>query len=135
MHGYKVAVVIALILIFFSESIASIYSKDESVIQLSAKLLLIVGFFHLGDAVQTLCFFILRSFKIALLPFIVYAVLLWGVGLTGGYHLTYVGIAGIRPMESPQGFWIMSSVALGLVCISLIYIIKTHMPTEKVNQR
>ena len=129
------AVVIALILIFFSESIASIYAKDESVMQLSAKLLLIVGFFHLGDAVQTLCFFILRSFKIALLPFIVYAVLLWGVGLTGGYNLTYVGIAGIRPMESPQGFWIMSSVALGLVCISLIYIIKTHMPTEKVNQR
>ena len=126
------AIVIAFILIIFSESIAYLYAKDESVAHLSAKLLLIVGFYHLGDAIQTLCFFILRSFKIALLPFIVYATMLWGVGLTGGYLLTYEGIAGISPMASPQGFWIMSSFALALVCMSLIYIIKINMPEKQL---
>jgi hypothetical protein len=58
--------------------------------------------------------------------------MLWGIGLTGGYFLTYKGIAGISPMASPQGFWIMSSVALALVCISLIYIIKINMPDKKL---
>lgn len=127
------AVLIALILIFFSESIALLYAKDQSVAEISAKLFFLVGFFHLGDAIQTLCFFILRSLKIALLPFLVYASMLWGVGLLGGYLLSYTGIGGIEPMNSPQAFWLMSSIALGLVCICLISIIKFNMHQRQVN--
>jgi MATE family multidrug resistance protein len=136
--GFQVIILestfIACILFLFSDSIADLYAKDESVKQVAAKLLILVGFFHVGDAIQTLCFFILRSFKIALLPFIVYGTMLWGIGLTGGYFLAYKGLGMYAPMESPEAFWIMSVIALLFVCICLIYIIIKNLPKNKINQ-
>jgi MATE family multidrug resistance protein len=136
--GFQVIILestfIACILFLFSDSIADLYAKDESVKQVAAKLLILVGFFHVGDAIQTLCFFILRSFKIALLPFIVYGTMLWGIGLTGGYFLAYKGLGMYAPMESPEAFWIMSVIALAFVCICLIYIIIKNLPKNKITQ-
>jgi MATE family multidrug resistance protein len=45
---------------------------------------------------------------------VIYAVLLWGLGLFGGYELAYEGFAGLAPMASPVAFWIAASVALAL---------------------
>jgi hypothetical protein len=46
--------------------------------------------------VQTLCVFVLRSYRITVAPLVVYCVLLWGLGLGGGYLVAYH--TGLEPM-------------------------------------
>ena len=127
------AVVLASVLWTFSDEIALLYAKDAVVTQTAAGLLIIIGFYHLGDALQTLCFFVLRSFKVTLLPMLLYSVMLWGVGLSGGYLLAYQGLAGFSAMQSPHAFWLMSLIALLLVGISLLYLVWKHT-TNKIHQ-
>ena len=117
------ALAMAALLFAFSEEIAMVYAKDNQVAIISAQLLVLVGFYHIGDALQTLCFFVLRSFKVTFLPMMVYGSMLWGIGLTGGYLLAYEGVGSISATQSPAAFWLMSVVALGLVCIGLMLLI------------
>ena len=125
------ALAMAALLFAFSEEIAMVYAKDNQVAVMSAQLLVLVGFYHIGDALQTLCFFVLRSFKITFLPMIVYGSMLWGIGLTGGYLLAYEGVGNISATESPAAFWLMSVVALGLVCIGLMLLIVRDLRSPK----
>ena len=125
------ALAMAALLFAFSEEIAMVYAKDNQVAVMSAQLLVLVGFYHIGDALQTLCFFVLRSFKITFLPMIVYGSMLWGIGLTGGYLLAYEGVGNISATESPAAFWLMSVVALGLVCIGLMLLIIRDLRSPK----
>ena len=127
------AIVMAAVLWVFSREIALLYAKDPDVAVISAELLILIGFYHLGDALQTLCFFILRSFKITLVPMLLYSVMLWGVGLSGGYVLAYHGLPGISPMQSPHAFWLMSLSALALVGACLLYLVWRNT-NAKVNQ-
>lgn len=110
----------------FSEDIARLYAKDTQVTLMAASLLVTIGFYHLGDATQTVCFFVLRCFKITLLPMVLYSLMLWGVGLSGGYLLAYHGLPGVAAMPSPQAFWVMSLLALVLVSIGLVYLVVHH---------
>lgn len=127
------AIVLSSTLWVFSKEIASFFASDNSVSSTAAELLAIVGFYHLGDALQTLCFFILRSFKVTFLPMLLYSVMLWGIGLSGGYLLAYHGLPGITAMQSPHAFWIMSFIALLLVGSSLLYLV-WQQSINKVHQ-
>jgi MATE family multidrug resistance protein len=127
------AILMAAVLWVFSSEIALLYAKDPEVAKIAAELLILIGFYHLGDALQTLCFFILRSFKITLVPMLLYSVMLWGVGLSGGYLLAYHGLLGISAMQSPHAFWLMSLSALALVGACLVYLVWLNTET-KVNQ-
>jgi len=127
------ALIMALILWLFSSQISMLYVKDPVVSDIAAELLILVGFYHLGDALQTLCFFILRSFKITLIPMLLYSVMLWGVGLFGGYLLAYHGLFGINAMQSPNAFWIMSLLALIMVSASLLCLVWKNT-VNKLNQ-
>jgi multidrug resistance protein, MATE family len=127
------SVLLASILWIFSNEIALLYAKDAVVTGTAAELLILIGFYHLGDALQTLCFFVLRSFKITLLPMLLYSIMLWGVGLSGGYLLAYHGLPGIAAMQSPHAFWLMSLIALLLVGISLLYLVWQHT-TRRIRQ-
>ena len=66
---------------------------------------------------QTLCVFILRCYRVTVLPLILYGVLLWGVGLGGSYLLAYHGIGPWPAMESPLAFWLMSAWRLALTAV------------------
>jgi MATE family multidrug resistance protein len=50
-------------------------------------LLSIVAVYHLADAVQAVMAQVLRGYKRATVPMVIYALSLWGVGLGGGYLL------------------------------------------------
>ena len=63
---------------------------------------------------QTLCVFVLRCYRVTVAPLLVYCVLLWGLGLTGGYLLAYHGVGSIHAIASPITFWATSAVALAL---------------------
>lgn len=117
--GFKVAFTMALVMcatIFFARArIAAIYSPNPQVVALATGLLAWLTVFHLGDATQAMCVFVLRCYRVTVAPLIAYGVFLWGVGLTGGYMLAYVGLGPVAAERSPAAFWQAASVALVLL--------------------
>jgi multidrug resistance protein, MATE family len=117
--GLSMAVVLASVLFATRGGIASLYSADRQVVAVATGLLALVAMYHFGDAMQALCVFVLRSYRVAVAPLLAYCVLLWGVGVVGGYHLAYRGLAGWPALQSPSAFWIASSFALALLAVIL----------------
>ena len=107
------ALVMAAVVVLARGPIAALYSNNPAVAALAASLLGWVAFFHLGDAIQCFCAFVLRCWNITVSTFVVYALMLWGVGLGGGYALAYRGWFG-EPWRSPQAFWLAGGSALWL---------------------
>jgi multidrug resistance protein, MATE family len=110
----------AAIVVAAHQGIAALYATDPRVVTLAAGLLLWVAFYHFADAIQGVCAFVLRSYRIATAPLVVYCVLLWGFGLGGGYLLAYRGIGTRGPIEAPSAFWSAGAVALALNALIFI---------------
>jgi MATE family multidrug resistance protein len=99
------------------QTIAELYTQSTEVAALAAKLLLWLMLYHVADAVQVFCVFTLRCYGITVLPLIIYTLLLWGLGLAGGYEVAYgsgfdtSGLTWLTP-QSPIAFWQTASLAL-----------------------
>jgi len=117
--GLSMAVALAGFVLAARTGIASLYSADAQVAAVAAGLLALVAAYHFGDAIQALCVFVLRSYRVAVAPLVAYCVLLWGVGVVGGYLLAYRGLPGLPAQESPAAFWIAATFALSLLGIIL----------------
>jgi MATE family multidrug resistance protein len=50
---------------------------------------------------------------------VAYCVLLWGIGVLGGYLLAYRGMGPWPAQHTPAAFWLASSSALGLLALIL----------------
>ncbi|AVP57559.1 MATE family efflux transporter [Pulveribacter suum] len=109
---------LAALLLIVRGPVAALYSNDAAVVALTTALLGWVAAYHVADAVQTLCIFVLRSWHITLAPLLVYGVMLWGAGLGGGYALAYRGVGGVGPLHSPAAFWMASAAALAGVALA-----------------
>lgn len=119
------------------ETIAGFYTQSSEVATLAATLLLWLMFYHVADAVQVFCVFTLRCYGITVLPLITYTLLLWGLGLAGGYGLAYGEnwdsplLAWLTP-QSPIAFWQTGSLALYVTAAVLLPVLlraayqKTH---------
>lgn len=95
--------------------ISQIYTHNASVAAMASAVLVWVAAYHAADAVQTLCVFVLRCYRITLAPLAVYCTLLWGAGLAGGYWLAYAGHGPwANGIASPTPFWAASAAALGV---------------------
>jgi len=117
--GLGAALLLAALLLATRDGLAALYSSDRQVVAVAAGLLGWVALYHLGDATQALCVFVLRCYRVAVAPLVAYCVLLWGVGVLGGYLLAYRGLGPWPAQESPAAFWQASSFALGLLAIIL----------------
>jgi MATE family multidrug resistance protein len=93
---------------------------NPPVVILAATILPWVALYHVVDAVQAVCVFILRSYGVATASLVIYGLLLWGVGLGGGYVLAYEGILGVAPLGTPTAFWMAGAFALGLTSIAFL---------------
>lgn len=113
----SIALLFASLMALLRWQLAGIYSGNPAVIALGATLLLSTAFYHLADALQTLCVFVLRCYRVTVMPLILYCTLLWGVGLGGSYLLAYRGIGPWPAMQSPLAFWLMSALALAITAI------------------
>jgi multidrug resistance protein, MATE family len=125
----------------FSQHIASSYTAQPQVVALAAGLLGWVAVYHVLDAVQGVCAFLLRCYKITLRPLLVYVFWLWGLGLAGGHWLTYqtdtsawwgwaesfmplarlatsLGIS-----HNPSGFWLAADVATAVVALCFVWML------------
>lgn len=121
--GFKLGLVTALVLAASlaagSGSIPAVYSRSPEVIAVAAGLLAWLAVYHVGDAAQVLCVFVLRCYRVAVAPLVAYCVLLWGVGLAGGYALAYRGLGPWEARHSPAAFWAAGAVALALLSLIL----------------
>jgi MATE family multidrug resistance protein len=106
------AVVIALMIWVFRSPIAWAYTSQAAVAQMASDMLRWLALYHVADALQVMCFFLLRCYRVTLAPLLIYSVLLWGAGLAGGYQLAYQDGLGWQPLGHPVAFWITSSLAL-----------------------
>jgi MATE family multidrug resistance protein len=111
------AVLLAGTLIAVREPLVRLYARSPEVMALAVPLLFWTALFHLFDGLQALGVFILRCFRITLSPFAIYGVLLWGLGLYGGYRLAYHGVGPWPAMQTPAAFWITGMVALTLAAL------------------
>jgi MATE family multidrug resistance protein len=109
--------VMAAALVLLREPLVHLYANSPQVIELTVPLLLWVASFHLFDGLQALGVFVLRCFRITLTPLLVYAVLLWGLGLYGGYQLAYVGSDSWPALQTPAAFWMASTAALFMTAV------------------
>jgi MATE family multidrug resistance protein len=113
------AVLCAGLLFLGREVVAHAFSTDPQVVQAATLWLAWVALYHLADAVQAVCAYLLRCYRITLRPLLIYTALLWGVGLYGGYRLAYQGLdwAGWPMHASVATFWMTSTVALAGVSV------------------
>lgn len=94
--------------------LGALYSSNTHVVVVTGGLLAWVAAYHVADALQTLCVFVLRCYRITVAPLVVYCTLLWGAGLGGGYLLAYQGLGPWAAMATPATFWAASAVALAV---------------------
>lgn len=127
--GFKAAALSGLILaattFMAREAIANVYTNQPAVAMVAGSLIAWVAAYHLADAVQTLCVFVLRCYHITIAPLVVYSVMLWGAGLAGGYILAYHGIGSWTPAPSPALFWSSSAAALAIVAALFTWLLGT----------
>lgn len=105
------------IMVWFSRgTIIRAYSPDPAVIAAAIPLFAFISFYQLFDSIQVTAAFILRAYMIAIVPTVIYAVALWGVGLGGGYLLGF-NLTGWTPraLQGASGFWFSNSVSIALV--------------------
>ena len=121
------------------EALAQAFSNDPQVVQAATLWLGWVALYHLADAVQAVCAYLLRCYRITLMPLLIYTALLWGVGLYGGYVLAYQGIewAGWPLRASVDTFWITSTAALAVVSLLFTAMVwhasRLTSPSPKMN--
>jgi MATE family multidrug resistance protein len=74
-----------------------------------------VAVFHVADAAQTIAAFVLRAYKVTVVPMAIYVAALWGVGLGGGYTLAFNLSGGVpAALQGARGFWFASTAGLVL---------------------
>ena len=101
------------------------YTPDAAVIAAAMHLFLFIAFYQLFDSVQVTTAFVLRAYKVAVVPTVIYALALWGVGLGGGY-LMGLDPLGLAPdaVRGAAGFWLANSASLGLVALGLLWYLR-----------
>jgi len=120
-------------------SLLDLYDPPNEVKVFSIPLFLFIAFYQVFDALQVTAAFILRAYRVAFWPMVIYAGSLWGVGLGGGYLLGF-DVLGNTPsfLLGANGFWAANSISLGLAACLLLYLFrktaarfeKTHPPLE-----
>lgn len=104
--------------------ILSLYTSDAQVRVVATTLLILLPFFHICDSLQCIGSYLLRAYKVAVVPLLMQAVALTGVGLLGGWWLGFGPAKGAlaKPIgwlleDAPVGtttLWIMSTLGLAL---------------------
>ena len=123
-HGLGLGCAVAAVLgggvSLFDGAIVGLYTTDAAVAAAALPLIAWVALFHFADAAQTVAAFVLRAWRIALLPLAVYGLALWGIGLGGGFTLAF-NLTGQTPagLQGARGFWVTTTVGLIVAAVAL----------------
>jgi MATE family multidrug resistance protein len=118
--GCSLAAVMGAAMLFAREPVLGLYTQDPVVMAAALPLLAWVAVFHVADAAQTIAAFVLRAYKVTVVPMAIYVAALWGVGLGGGYTLAF-NMPGNVPLalQGARGFWFASTAGLVLAGAAL----------------
>lgn len=116
-HGVEIGVAIAAAMgcsvYLFREAIIGLYTRDAIIVAAAMPLLAWVAVFHIADAAQAVAGFVLRAYRIAVVPLVIYALAIWGVGLAGGYAVGF-NVTGLTPpsLQGAVGMWFAATSGL-----------------------
>lgn len=130
-------------------AILNAYTDDLKVAAMAASLLQILPYFHLCDAMQCVNSYLLRAYKVAVVPLLMQIFALAGLGLAGGWWLGFGPLAGgLQPVlnvimpGAPSGaasMWLMAAIGLGLSAVlqNLWYwrVVRQHSRESSITQR
>ncbi|MEA3119002.1 MAG: multidrug resistance protein family [Paraburkholderia sp.] len=96
------------------------YTTDAAVVAAAMPLMPLMLVYHLFDTFQTATAFVLRAYRVAVVPTLIYAIALWGVGLGGGYLLGF-DVGGFAPawLTGARGFWAANAASLAVAGFGL----------------
>jgi MATE family multidrug resistance protein len=123
-HGLQIGTLIAAVMggvVYLTrEGVLRAYTDNPVIIAAAMPLLAWVAVFHMADAAQTIAAFVMRAYRVATLPMVIYALALWGVGLGGGYVVAF-NLTGLTPSSllGAPGFWAASVTGLVLSGVGL----------------
>ena len=127
--GMTIAILTSLIFCFGAPYIAALYTIDTQVQAAAIPLIILVGIYHLGDALQTVAVNALRGYKKSVIPMLIYTTTLWGVGLGGGFLLGLTNMFGSA--RGAVGFWIAAVISLWIVA-SLVVLYLNNVSRMKL---
>jgi multidrug resistance protein, MATE family len=110
----------------FANQLAGLYlgqgATNALVASNAAGLIRILAIFIVFDAAQTVLAFILRAYKVASVPSIIYAISLWGVGIGGGWSLT----SWVAPSWSAgaAGYWWAGTGGVMVAAFAFVFLLK-----------
>lgn len=123
------ALTTALILIFGQQAILRAYTDELQVAVVAAALMQIAPWFHFWDAMHCIGSYLLRAYKVAVVPLILQISALTGLGLVGGWWLGFgPGAGSLQPVVNqlmpgaPSGaatMWIMAMIGLAVTAMML----------------
>lgn len=139
-----IALLTAMLIIVGRGPLLRLYTDDAQVATAAALLLVLLPFFHIGDALQCIGCYLLRAYKIAVAPLMMQVVALTGVGLGGGWWLGFGPGRGAlaTPIQfflpgAPIGtatLWVMSTVGL-ILSAGLLFLWYGHVLRTSLVQR
>jgi MATE family multidrug resistance protein len=112
--GCGVAALLGALVYMLRGVIVALYTHDAVIAAAALPLLAWVVLFHIADAAQTVAAFVLRAYRIATVPLVIYALAIWGVGLGGGYALVFETSAVPDALRGARGFWAAATAGLVL---------------------
>ncbi|EJM57553.1 putative efflux protein, MATE family [Pseudomonas sp. GM49] len=117
----------ASLILCLREPIASIYTPDQSVIQIASMLIVYAALYQFSDAIQVICAGALRGYQDTRVTMILTLFAYWGIGLPVGYVLGLTDWFG--PASGPSGLW--EGLIAGLSCAALMLSIRLTLSARK----
>ncbi len=115
-------VVYALVLFFFREQIAALYSKDPKVIALASALMLLNCFYLFPDSIQAMLTGVLQGFKDTKIIMLNTTIAYWLIGVPVGFVLAY-GYLGLPKLEA---FGIWTGFLCALTFSAIVYALRVR---------
>ncbi len=135
-HGLELGVAIAALLggvvYGLRREIVGLYTHDAVVVAAALPLLAWLGVFHVADAAQTISAVVLRAYRIATAPLVIYAVAIWGIGIGGGYSLAF-DVGGWAPasLQGAPGFWSAATAGLTVAAVAMTLFLRGTMRRQR----
>ena len=117
--GFASAVCVAVWL--FRDAIVGLYTSDAGVAAIAFELFPILVVFHWFDSLQCSATQALRGYRQTLVPMLIYAFALWGIGLGAGYVLAFAPWPELWPPAAlgATGFWWAQTTSLVVAAAAL----------------
>jgi MATE family multidrug resistance protein len=111
-------VLIGVMLWFMREPLIALSSQDPAVQQVALGLVVYLCLYQFFDGFQTVASYALRGYKVTLVPMVFHTFCFWGIGLCGGYWLSFYA-PWRSGQPSVQGFW--EATVLATLVASILF--------------